>query len=53
MCALIDMPHNFVSGVGFIDYLSSLSHSVKRPERSTTVSSVFISAQATHTTSSK
>ena len=45
MLALNDMPYNFVSGVGFSAYWSSLSHGIKRLERSTTVSSIFISAQ--------
>ena len=50
MLTLNDMPLNFVNGIGFGGYLSSLSYSVKRLERSITVSSIFISAQATHIT---
>ena len=51
MLALNDMPHNFVNGMGFSAYWSSLSHSVKRleNERSITVSSIFLLAQATLT----
>jgi len=49
MLALNNMPHNFVNGIGISDYISSLSYSVKRLERSIIVPSMFISAQATHT----
>ena len=49
MLASNNTPHSIVNGICFSDYLSSLSYSVKCQERSTTVSSIFISAEATHT----